>query len=90
MNQEVKAALRAVREGRSAKSSAQQFNIARTPEDIMQFGNVWKARLLRNPTLTAALENNLIIKLKYVVQYDINWAQAISIYSSRKERNIKK
>jgi hypothetical protein len=28
--------------------------------------------------------------LKYVVQYDINGAQAISIYSSRKEWNIKK
>jgi transposase-like protein len=55
--QEQEAAKRAVREGRSVKSVAQQFNITRTTlRDRLKSG---KARLGRKPLLNAALEKEL-------------------------------
>jgi transposase-like protein len=57
---ELEAAIRAVREGRSVKSVAQQFNIARTTlRDRLKSGNICKARLGRKPLLTAAIEKEL-------------------------------
>jgi transposase-like protein len=58
--QELEAAIRAVREGRSVKSVARQFNIARTTlRDRLKSGNMSKARLCRKQLLTAALEKEL-------------------------------
>jgi transposase-like protein len=58
--QELETAVRAIREGRSVKSVAQQFNIARTTlRDRLKSGNMCKARLGMKQLLTVALEKEL-------------------------------
>jgi transposase-like protein len=74
MEQELETAIRAVREGRSVKSVAQQFNIARTTlRDRLSSGNMCKARLGRKSLLTAALRKELADHVLLLAKISLVW-----------------